>query len=778
MGEELAKKPRDSSFDESLASIEWRTRDELSPAQQRNLPSHCLGRYIEPEYIDESGQDRSQVPVHGQAGRLSWFEGVANLSDGVTIEQGNTSIETGQATYFEDKRRVVLPEVVTLRQPGMVVRGQQGEVNMTGESARLESAEFVLPDSEFRGSSVLVEKQDSGDLKLHQSIFTRCEPGNDSWTLKSNSFVIEKDSIYGIARQAVLRVGKVPIFYTPYIKFPITDDRQSGFLFPGMTYSEEDGLDLTVPYYLNLAPNYDATLATRIITRRGPGVEVEFHHLGTWQETEIGGAYLHKDKLFNGELSHGDFFRDNPEGKFNRADRWLVNADHRGQLGRISTRVAYSKVSDDEYFRDLGSDLNVTSQVQLERRAELRYARAGLSARFWAQAFQNLDVLQPNAYQRLPEVELNWRHRFGRFNFKVAGEWASFDRDNAAFTGINKIVGDRAHFEPRLELPLNWRSGFLKFAAAYKYTQYNLQDVPLNDDPEPERTIGLGSVDGGLFFERDVSLFGVALVQTLEPRVFYLYQQYENQDALPRFDSSELTFGYSQLYRDNRFTGLDRLGDANQVSLGLTSRFMGASNGREYVRASLGQIRYLKDRRVSLNTPESQPSGDKNISSSSAVAGEISARVDRQWRIGASMVWDSKRSKVDESNFFLQFKRDERRIFNLGYRSRNLASDISQADGSLYWALSKRWSLIARYNYDLEFDRTIEAFGGLEYNDCCWRLRVLVRKYIDNPGNRPVQDLDSDSGVFVQIVFKGLAGFGGKIDNIMENGIRGFQRRP
>ncbi len=761
---------------ESLAEQEWRTRAEL--LGQRNIPEYCTGAYYQQAYPEDPPGERSQLPVHATAGKLTrWDSGKAELREGVTIEQGNTSLQTDRATYFEEDRNVELPSEVTLREPGVVMRGQRGEVNIKDETARLENAEIVLPDDDFRGTSDLVLRNENGDLSLTRSIFTRCEPGNDSWTLASKSLVIEEDSNYAVANNAVLKVGSIPVFYTPYIKFPVNDERQSGFLFPSLGYSGEDGLDFTLPYYLNLAPDYDALLAPRVVSNRGLGVEAEFRHLSSWESSNINGAYLHRDKLFNGELSKKDFLVLNPGGDFKKANRWLIAADHRGQVGRFTTILDYQRVSDDEYFRDLGSNLGVSSQAQLERRAELRYRKAGLSARFWAQAFQNLDSLRPNAYQRLPELELSWHKGLGIANFTISGEWVSFERDNSNFTGLNRIVGDRLHIEPRLELPLLWNAGFLKFAAAYKYTGYKLKDVPETVETSPRRSVGMASVDGGLYFDRTLNLFGMDILQTLEPRIFYLYQGYEDQDLLPRFDSSALTFGYSQLYRDNRFTGLDRLGDANQISVGVSTRFMGLSSGREYLRASLGRIQYFRDRRVSLNTPLSSPDDPDNVTNASALAGEMSAALGSKYRIGVAVVWDTKNSEIDESNFYLQYRRDERRLLNLGYRSRDLATDISQLDFSAYWALGKHWNLIGRYNYDLNFNRTIETFGGLEYNNCCWRLRVLARKYIDNPSNRPIEDLDTDKGIFFQVVFKGLAGFGSKIDNIMENGIRGFQRR-
>jgi len=327
------------------------------------------------------------------------------------------------------------------------------------------------------------------------------------------------------------------------------------------------------------------------------------------------------------------------------------------------------------------------------------------------------------------------------------------------------------HLEPRLQLPLAWPFGFLTVTGAYRYTRYELENLPTGFDEEPERKIGMGSIDGGLFFERDTAWRGNPVIQTLEPRIYYLYQTFADQSELPRFDASRLNFSFSQLFRDNRFSGIDRIGDANQVSTALTSRYLDADSGREYLRASLGAIFYLDDRRVTLS---GLPSDDDRHSSSALVA-EFAASLATHWNLQTRVIWDSHDNQVDESAYTLQYRRDNRHIFNLGFRTRNESQDISQSDVSLYWPVSPQWSFIGRWNYDLEFTRTIEGFAGLEYNDCCWQLRLMGRRFIDNPANRIVTDVKADTGIFLQVVFKGLAGFGNKIDSVMEKGIRGYR---
>jgi LPS-assembly protein len=278
-----------------------------------------------------------------------------------------------------------------------------------------------------------------------------------------------------------------------------------------------------------------------------------------------------------------------------------------------------------------------------------------------------------------------------------------------------------------------------------------------------------------MYFDRSVRAFRRDVTQSLEPQAFYLYQSSERQDDIPRFDASELTFSYYQLFRDNRFSGLDRIGDANQLAVGLSSRYVDSENGREYLRASLGQILYFRDRNVTL-TGETSAADRKRTS---AIAGELSGSLTRHWRATSTLNWDPNLNQVDEGAIWLQYKRDARRIANVAYRNR-LQDDISQVDVSGYWPVTSRFGAIARWNYDIEEGRIIEAFGGLEYNDCCWQMRVIARRFLIIPTGANIvtgQELDfadTDNGVFLQIVFKGMGGFGNSIESLLQRGIRGY----
>ncbi|MEJ2088324.1 MAG: LPS assembly protein LptD, partial [Gammaproteobacteria bacterium] len=303
----------------------------------------------------------------------------------------------------------------------------------------------------------------------------------------------------------------------------------------------------------------------------------------------------------------------------------------------------------------------------------------------------------------------------------------------------------------------------------YRYTSYDLRDTEPDVDDTPERNIGFGTVDTGLFFERETTFFGGEAVHTLEPRVFYLYQQFRDQDDLPRFDVSQLTFRYDQLWRDNRFSGIDRIGDANQLSVGLTSRMLSAANGREYLRASVGQIRYFSDRRVTLSG--SPAPGD--LTNDSELAAELVGSLTSRWAVGGNVIWDPNQKQINEGGGFVRFKRSNDQILYLGYRYQR-AADVDQTDVGVMWPLTKRYTLIGRWNYDLNTRRTIEGLAGIEYNDCCWQIRLIGRHYLDTPSAREFAEADTRTGIYLQIVFKGLAGLGNSVETLLSTSIQGY----
>ena len=758
-----------------LAAGHWVERDALTPDQAASLPAHCGGLYRLPDLPHPRGVDSAALPVEVEADLLEYRldDDLAILEGDVRIAQGNRLLRAARAELDRRRRVASLNDGAFLREPGLALRSASAQVDLDNGALALAEAEFLLPNAELRGAAASVARDEAGNLRLTRHVFTRCEPGNDSWRVTARTLNLPKDAVFGTARHAVLRVRGAPVFYAPYIKFPVSDDRQSGFLFPNLGYSGENGFDLAIPHYFNLAPNYDATLTARWASRRGAGLEAEFRHLSPWDRTTFSAALLAGDNLHNGDLSRKDWERQQAAGAsvpptFDPANRWLAGIDHWGRLGRLSSRVDFAAVSDRDYFRDLGTELGIARRIALERRAELRYRTGGLSMRLWAQGFQRLDEIQRKEYQRLPELEVSYGGGFGPLEYALAAEGASFRRNSEGLSGIAALTGERLHLEPRVALPLRRPYGFLIASAGYRYTEYRL--AAAGERKTRRRRIETAALEGGLMFERELDWFRTPLMQTLEPRFHYLHQGFAEQADLPLFDAKALTPSYRQLFRGDRFSGLDRLGDANRLSLGVTTRFLHRRNGREYLRASLGQALHFQDRRVWLR----DALGPELQRRSSALAGELAARFAGRWQLAGTLIWDRQAGRIDESAGSLQYRLDGQRVVNLGYRKR-AAQEIDQTDVSLHWPIARRVSLLGRWNFDLASGRTIEGMAGIEYNDCCWRLRLLVRSFLDEPGARRLADADADQGVFLQIVFKGLAGFGGRMDSMLERSIRGYR---
>jgi LPS-assembly protein len=346
-----------------------------------------------------------------------------------------------------------------------------------------------------------------------------------------------------------------------------------------------------------------------------------------------------------------------------------------------------------------------------------------------------------------------------------------------------RVTGERLYMEAGLTMPNRWAYGFLTPTVKYRSVSYELDDFPLIEDDSPDAGSVMASLDGGLIFERQTSLFSSKVTQTLEPRAYYLYSEYEEQSGQPDFDSAELTFSYDQLYRDTRFSGHDRIDDADQLSLGVTSRFMDNATGNETLRASIGQIFYFRDRGVRLN----QIDPDLR-ESTSAIAAELALSPSRKWQVRASILYDPSDSDFDAAYAQASFTPEHGKIFNLGYTLREPPPSLidrpvtEQANASAYYPINDTWSVFGAYAYSLEASEAVESMVGFEYDDCCWRVRLLYMRYVDTLVGDIVDfndpNLERESSFQIQVMLKGMGGFGGRVDELLSDMIRGFTKKP
>lgn len=774
------------------SDIDWVPWDALSPEQQAASTDNCCGMYIEPPLpqLDEAAGS-TVIDADGMEGAL---EGEVRITDGLRVLQQDLSIEAGQGSYEHAQQRMTLQDDIRIRQPGVLLTGSSATVDQRAGRSELQDASYLLHESAIRGTAnVIVYTDADGIITIDNGVFTRCEPGDNSWVIEGREIELNRNTGRGVARDLTLRVRDVPVLYLPRLTFPISDARATGFLAPLIGNTRDGGFDLAAPYYLNLAPNYDMTLTPRVQTERGVMLGMEGRYLGRRHEQQVNLNFLPDDRLYDSALA-GNRASDSPPVP----DRWLLDYEARGRLARgWSAVVDYSAVSDDEYFQDLGSNgLINTSRSFLQRVARLRYNGDVWDFSAVTQGFQIIDPTVPalaEPYRKLPALNLRGlysRNLGGNFDldYGVESEYVYFERDlnvarfsQAQIDGGALVTGSRLAMTPQLGLSWANSYAYANPTLKYKYASWNLERQALGGPSSPSRGIASGSVDTGLVFERNIELLGMDLRQTLEPRAYYLYNEYEDQSDIPLFDSSLLTLSYSQLFRDDRFSGKDRVGDANQLTLAVSSRLYDDA-GRELARASVGQIRYFEDRRVTLFNAADPQLDD----SSSALVGDISVNLGNHWRAGSYLEWNTATNELDVANFQFQFQSDINRILNLGYRLREMPGPamvngvkrrIDQTDISGIWPLNDQWGLIARWNHDLANNRNLETIAGLEYSNCCWTMRLLARQWIDN--NALFAGIDEDNrGVFVQFELKGLGSLlGSNVTGILNNGIRGYRER-
>lgn len=832
------------SRSEDYSHLDWVPREKLTAAQLAETGPYCGGAYIEPTrpgMNDSTPKDESPTYINAKVSKYQQEQQIATLAGDVVMRQGSMQAEADEANLYQAENRGELKGNVKIRDNGSLVVGDEAQIQLDTGEARVDNAEYVMHKSHIRGNALYAKRAENAIIRLKDGTYTTCEPGSNAWQLKGNNITLNPATGFGTATNVTLRVKDFPVFYTPYIYFPIDDRRQSGFLPPSFSSSSDTGFMLVTPYYFNLAPNYDATLYPRYMAKRGMLMEGEFRYLTKSSEGQFGGGFLN------------DQDDDRKKQTDYKKDRWMVNWQHKGGLDeRVMTEVDYTDISDPFYFQDLETDqIGVQSRDILNQRGTLTYRGDSYTARLNVHAYEMATISKITPYDKLPQITFNGMLPYhpGGFDLSYETEAVRFERDLLNDTVRNKdgfldttagpngrrldenvfsiarSNGTRLNVAPAISLPMQASYGFITPKLKYVYTHYDLDldgkgKQDLIDNPgrtelygdfksNQNRDIPVFSVDSGLYFDRNTQLFGTNYRQTLEPRLFYLYVPYKDQTDIPLFDTGENTFNYSSLFRDNRFSGTDRIGDENKLSLGVTNRWI-EDNGFQRQRFSIGQAFYFKDRKVQLPGIDYRTRDDSK-SDVSPYALEYEYAFNRDWRFNSDFNWDpdSRSTRSGSAMFHYQPEDNPNKVVNLGYRYRNdlITYDsqtgnwkvgggdygtpgdpnyikdyykIQQHDFSVIWPIVPQWSVIGRWQHDYNRNRTLEAMGGFEYDNCCWKLRLINRYWIDYDdfSQAVPQNEKGDHGIFLQIVLKGLGGVvGNKVESFLDQGIQGYRTR-
>ena len=726
----------------------------------------CRGRYEDPLADADRSTPPNQSDLEVSAGDSDITDDTLYFSDDVTVSQGYRTLKAQEVIIDRVEQTVSAEGPIEVREPGIVMYGDRITYDSLSERASLSDAEFVMYEEQLYGIAERVTRDANGSLEIEDGQLTFCAPTDPSWLVTAETLRVDPTTNTGEAWGARIDIKGVPVAYLPWVQFPLNDRRKTGLLFPDISSDTRGGLDITAPIYLNLAPNYDATYSPRLIQDRGLVHQLNTRFLGKrtgfW---DVSGTYLRDDDL---DASDSD------------NNRWLVNVQQSSDpSARLRTSIDFTKVSDNEYLRDLENNtLSAQRQTALLQRARVDWLADSWLFGLEAQQFQSIAEDLTDNYRRLPQISAVWRGdaKIGPLEPLLKLQVANFD------TELEKVKGQRVYQEVGVTLPLTRDYGFLNSSLMHRSIQYRLKAPDNNQTRSESVSSWLGRIEGGLEFERSTELFGLPFTQTLEPRFQYLYAGYDDHAGIPDFDSAELTFSYRQLFRNTRFSGYDRLADANQLSVGLTSRLIDTATGKERVSASFGQVINFRDQRVRLKESDAALTDE-----GSALAFALNVRTSERWSIHSNLLFDSYEEKLDAANIRVGFRPSKDAIINLGYTLREPPASFAarpvteQINTSAYMPINDNWSAFGAVRYSLEIGSSVEDMIGVEYDGCCWRVRLIYMSYLDALRDVdvfiPEPELTRDRAFQFQFVLKGLGGFGNRVDNLMQDMIRGFNAK-
>ena len=761
-------------------------RAALALALSCSAAVYAQGQGLRPQSSSEQRSKTRALPITLDADRIEGVAGKDTTAQGnASLRQGDLSIRADSLTYHEESEDVEARGNVLFKRNGDTLRGPALKYSIRDATGLFEKPDFTFtqrpktgqPPISARGQAETIEFLGGGQYRIKDGFFTSCKPGDDSWLVKADELELDFTRDVGTARGASLYFEGLSIIPAPSFDFSLNNQRKSGFLPPSIGVTGKSGPEVAIPYYLNLAPNYDLTLTPRYMEKRGLQVAQQFRYLQKDYKGDFSAEVLPNDRAADGDRRSAMSLT----GSYNRD-------------GTVLGGLNLNKVSDDSYFRDLATRINITSTTNLPREGFLTYNgkwwdTGSYSATARVQRFQVLQdpdnpIPNPIPYGRTPQLTLSTlRQDIGGFDFGSSAEFVDFSHPSL-------VNGKRSTLYPSLSLPLITPGSFLTPKVGVHYTYYSLYDIPTiqvtptstafpvlpigatsNVPAFPNwisRTLPIFSVDSGLIYERETHALGQAVVQTLEPRFYYVNIPFRDQNQIPLFDTAIADFNYAQIFSENMFSGGDRINDARQLTAAVTSRLLLPSNGQEVLRGTFGQRYYFRDQRVTLN-PNDVP---RTYNASNWLAA-LSGRVSQHWTFEGATEYDQRDYRTERLTLAARYRPEGLKALNLSYRY--LSGDITttaplkQVDLSAQWPIAGRWYGVGRFNYSLVDSRIVEGIGGLEYGADCWTSRIIMQRFALTAGT-------SSSSVFLQLELNGFSALGSNPLEALKRNIPGYQR--
>ena len=751
------------------------------------------------------------IDISADHSDFSLTDSKGSLSGNVIVRQGQRELRTDQAQIDRNTGAVQANGQIDYSDPLVHITGASGSYSQSS-GADFSQAQFSLKQRAARGAAQDLSLSPGGVVRMKGVTFTTCPVNDNSWQLKANTITLDTQSKIGTGRDARIDFMGVPILYVPWVSFPLSSDRKSGFLYPTIGNTSYGGVQLSLPYYFNILPNYDFTFEPTEYTKAGVDLGGEMRLLTANQHGELDWNYLPHDRNYvvcTPQVVDGVSSEHCEQG--GGRDRVRLN-DVLDLTHDLRLTTTAQEVSDPFYFEDFSQGPEGTSTAFLERSALFSYRDEHWRVEAEAQQYQTIDYILTSEqalyapfnrpYARVPRLAASTDYSLGPqglLHYGFDSEVVDFQRPG----GTYEVQGWRGDVTPNVYLDLTGPGYFLRPAFAWRATQYELQDPYPGYPSSPSRNLPIASVDTGLIFERDSGSHSKHRL-TLEPRILYLYVPYRDQDKLPVFDTALPDLNPVELFRTNRYVGADRMSDANQLSAGVTSRLFDSANGQQFLAVTVGQAYYFTPPRVPLprfdcsafvnGLPVCLPAGPEPLGSEnrSDFVVQVAVNAFQSWSADAAVQWDPQTQSSERTQVNLQYKPANDAIINLSYRYERYTFDQVELSGA--WPIFRNWHVFLRDIYSLS-DREkdfayqpttspqppgqgaqvyyptvgfLERFAGFEYRACCWRVRLGVRRYVSNHNG------SQDTGVWLQLELGGLASVGSASDASLGQEIRGY----
>lgn len=666
-----------------------------------------------------------------------WQDGSARFSGDVSLQRGSSRLQAEQLTLSQDRNQFEAEGGIRLDNELMGVTSEKLHADRAAGTATLENSQYQFYGRQGRGQAKRLTVDDARNIKLEQGSFTTCPPDNHSWLLEAETLTIDQASQQGELHDGWLYAYDLPVVYLPYFTFPVGDQRKSGLLYPQLSSSGSNGFEYAQPIYFNIAPDLDATLTPELMTQRGLLLGSEFRFLTASQRGRVVADYLNRDNSFASDDS-----------------RYLLHYDHQSRWNdHLRGGLDFTEVSDDNYLNDIGSDVASATSNRLERNGTLAWLDEDWQL---SGAFTDYQVFGSGQvpHRQLPQLDLSYRpqQRWLGLAADLQSQFVYFDANSNSQPSASRL-----HFEPGLTLPFYAPAGSLALESRLYQTNYRQQGGDAQLGQSINRTLPFFRADGQLNFDRVDRLGDFGYTQTLEPRLQYLYVPYKNQDDIALYDSDLLPPGYDGLFRTRRYSGYDRISDANQTTAGITSRLLDSGN-RERANFSVGQIFYLKQARVGLDpTAAHDPAED-----ASDVASDLNLWLGNDWYLQNRLQLDSWGGGLLYNTLLADYRRADGSGVQFSYRDLpqiTATDELKQAGVALSWPLTDNWLAITSYQRDLILNRSIESYVALQYENCCYALQFGYQRNIKTRFADDGNSVDSarfDGGVFFQIALRGI----------------------